>query len=209
MLIQLKEKFCSWATKYSDRFYERSVRKRLKNDDFSIICSNCIGGTIYHRLGKEFKSPTINMWIHQTDFLRFVSDLKRYLHEDLVFSDSEYDYPVAQIGGDVTLYFNHSKTKEEAAAGWNRRKERVSYDNIYIIMYDRDGITEEDIRSLERIPCKNKVVLSDKKHEDIPFVVTIKPNLNRINGAQFMDKDFKGKRTYEKYFDYVSFLNKQ
>ena len=51
------------------------LRKRLKNDNFSIICSNCIGGTIYNRLGKQFLSPTINLWFYQKDFLKFIQNI--------------------------------------------------------------------------------------------------------------------------------------
>lgn len=41
-------------SKFINRRYEKSIRSRLKNEDFSIICSNCIGGTIYNRSGKSF-----------------------------------------------------------------------------------------------------------------------------------------------------------
>lgn len=29
-------------------------RKLLKNNEFTIISSNCVGGIIYHELGKQF-----------------------------------------------------------------------------------------------------------------------------------------------------------
>lgn len=35
-----------------DNMISAGFRKRLKNDNFTILCSNCIGGVIYHRLGK-------------------------------------------------------------------------------------------------------------------------------------------------------------
>lgn len=185
--------------------YEKSLQKRLKNNNFSIICSNCIGGVIYHRLGKRFLSPTINMWFNQREFLKFVEGLPEYIEKDLVFVESEYDYPVAKLG-DVHLYFNHVKTEEEARYNWERRRNRINYDNLFIIMYDRDGITEEDIRRLERIECKNKMVLSDKYYPNIDFVLTMSPT-ERVNGAQFLDKDWLGRRTFEKSWDFVSWLN--
>lgn len=186
--------------------YELKLRKRLKNKDFSIICSNCIGGVIYHRLGKKFLSPTINLWLHQDDFLKLVLNLKEYISKDLVFIESEYDYPVAMLD-DIKIYFNHSKTKEEAKSNWDKRKKRIDYNNIFIIMYDRDGITKDDIRKLESVNCKNKIVLSDKEYKDIDYVLTIKPNYDKVNGQQYLDRDILDKRTFEKHFDFVRWLN--
>lgn len=185
--------------------YEKKLRKKLKNQDFSIICSNCIGGIIYHRLGKEFLSPTINLWLHQDDFLKFVLNLKEYISKDLIFVESEYDYPVGLLD-DIKIYFNHSKTEEEARLNWNKRKKRINYDNLFIIMYDRDEITKQDIKQLENVDCKNKIVLSDKEYPDIDYVLTIQPN-NKVNGQQYLDKDILDKRTFEKHFDFVKWLN--
>ncbi|MGN0990323.1 MAG: DUF1919 domain-containing protein [Candidatus Ventricola sp.] len=185
--------------------FERTARKRLNNDGFSIICSNCIGGLIYHRLGKPFLSPTINLWMSQPDFLKFVLDLRGYLDEELVFIEDKYDYPVALLR-DIKIYFAHYHSESEAQDCWNRRRSRVNYDNLYIIMYDRDGITQEDIRQLENIQCKAKIVLSDKKHEQLDYVLTMKPTDNP-HGQQFMDRNWLGMMTFEKQFDFVKWLN--
>lgn len=199
-------KILNLIRKMYNKRYELKLRKRLKNNNFSIICSNCIGGIIYHRLDKKFLSPTINLWMHQFDFLKFVLNLKEYISKDLKFIESEYNYPVAMLG-DITIYFNHSKTEEEAKLNWDTRKIRINYDNIFIIMYDRDGITKEDIKKLEQVNCKNKIVLSDREYSDIDYVLTIKPNYDKINGQQYLDKDIFDKRTFEKYFDFVKWLN--
>ena len=109
--------------------YAGLLRRKLKNKDFTIICSNCIGGIIYNRLGLQFRSPTINMWMHQHDCIRLMKDLREYMNADLEFIDSKYSYPVAKLK-DITLYFNHCDTEEEARNDWNRRKQRINYDNL-------------------------------------------------------------------------------
>lgn len=207
MIATARNKICTTIKNVADRRYERKLRRRLKNDQFSIICSTCIGGIIYHRLGKQFLSPTINLWIKQKEFLVFVENLDEALEQELVFIESEYDHPVAQIatkGGTVNLYFNHAKTEKEAEENWTRRKKRVNHDNLFIIMYDLGDITEADILRLDKVKCKNKVVLSQNKR-DIPYVVTIKPK----NGTNYLDQDWVGRRTFERKFDYVSWLNVQ
>lgn len=107
---------------------------------------------------------------------------------------------------DITLHFNHAKTEEEARYNWERRKQRINYDNLFIIMYDKGNITESDIRRLEKINCKNKVVFSTKEYTDIKYVVTIKPT-NRVNGEAYLDEDWLGRRTFEKKWDFVKWLN--
>jgi uncharacterized protein (DUF1919 family) len=194
-IIQLKYK----------KIYEKKLRKKLKNDEFSILCPNCIGGIIYNRLGKKFLSPTINLCFSSKDFLKFILDLENYLSKELKFIESEYDYPVALLG-DIEIKFNHYNSQIEALEAWNRRKKRINYDNLFIIMYDRGGITREDILKLENIECKNKIVLTNKNY-DIDYTLQIKPNENKVDGQVFLDRDILCKRTFEKYFDFVKFLN--
>ncbi len=62
-------------------------RMRFKNENFSIITNSCIGGVMYHKLKKRFLSPTINLWMYDKDFLRFVAHLKEYMSKELVFAE--------------------------------------------------------------------------------------------------------------------------
>lgn len=192
--------------KLRDKKWEAKLQKNLQVSEFSIICSNCIGGIIYHRLGKKFLSPTVNLWINQKEFLKMVKELKKYMEYDLIFIDHpKYNFPVAKLN-DIFIYFNHSKTIDEAKKDWNRRRNRINYDNLYIIMYDRDGITKEDILSLQNIRCRNKIVFSDKSYHGINYVKTVRPN-KKINGISLLDKDLFLRRTFEKKFDFVKWLN--
>ena len=187
------------------RCYDWHVRENLKNKDFSLFCPTCLGGMIYHRLGVQSRSPTVNLWMYQRDFLKMAMDLRRYMETELVFFEHECGYPTARLI-DITIFFNHSKTKEDARRDWNRRRERINYDNLFFIFYEDGGITEEDILNLESISCRNKLVLSDKKHPGIKYVKTIKPS-KRKYGNRYIDKDWLGFTTFEKHFDYVGWLN--
>ena len=129
------------------------------------------------------------------------------MEEELAFFHGEYDYPTAFLG-DVKIYFNHSKTEDDARNDWNRRKSRINYDNLYIIMYDRNGLTNEDFETLSDIVCKNKVVLSTSENQQFSFVKKLVPHNERVNGPQCLDKDIFGIRTFEKQWDYVDWLNR-
>lgn len=206
-LRKIHDKLQSMVSGVANSFYEKDVQNRLKNKDFTILCSNCIGGVIYHRLGQQFQSPTVNLWLHQRDFLKLAENLSDYIKEELIFVESEYDHPVAQLK-DILIYFNHSRSEDEARNDWNRRKERINYENLFLIMYDREALTEKDFQRFEAIPCKGRVILSDRERPDFDCVVTIKPS-RRPMGQQFLDRDWFGLRTFEKQFDNVKWLNQE
>ena len=187
--------------------YSRRLQFRLKNDNFTILASNCAAGIIYNRLGKKFLSPTINMWFRQGDFIKFCVNLKHYIECDLVFIDcEEYDFPVAKLD-DIYLYFNHSKTQEEASENWNRRKRRINYDNLFILLYDRGNLPRDEYLKLNNVKCKNKIVFTADKNFDIDFAYYIKPNLDKTDGNSYLDRDNMTLTTLEKNFDFVKWLN--
>lgn len=48
------------------------MQRELKNKEVSFLCPNCIGGILFHDLGLRFLSPTVNLMMTQTDFVKFV-----------------------------------------------------------------------------------------------------------------------------------------
>lgn len=155
--------------------------------------------------GGQFLSPTINMWETQRDFIKLAVNPKYYMEQPLVFIDTDEPTPVAQCG-DILLHFNHHKTAEEAERDWNRRKQRINYDNIYIIFYYRDGYSLDEIREIEKAKCKNIALLTDKELP-LDYAVVIKPTEGKAFSDSFLDRDEFGLRTFEKQWNYVKWLN--
>ncbi|MGN9154865.1 DUF1919 domain-containing protein [Bariatricus sp. HCP3S3_E12] len=195
----------SFIRELGANIHNKRLRARLTNDNFSILCPNCIGGTMYKKLGKQFLSPTINLWMTQRDFIKFAVNLKEYIKEDLKFVETDKNYPVATLG-DIELNFLHYKTEQEAEEAWNRRKQRINYDNIYILLYYRDGYTIDEIREIEKAVCRNLVLLTAKPLP-LDYAQYIKPRLDRPNGDSFIDDNIWGTRTFEKQWDFVGWLN--
>lgn len=184
-------------------------RKRLRNQDFSIISCDCTGGVIYHDLKKQFTSCTINMYMMAEDFVKFCSDIKYWVNQTMVEVESEYDFPVARLGEDgLTLYLVHYSSVAEAQRKWDERKKRINYDNLFIMMNDRNNCSEKCIEDFDELPYDNKVIFTHIPHENIesayvikncekdPFVKTMTEYLSRLSLF----------RRYEQ-FDYVSWLN--
>ena len=153
------------------------------------------------------------MLIRQPDFVEFCLHLDHYLQQKLWFVESGSGFPVAKLHGDggeiptITLYFNHDKVPEEAEEKWERRKTRIVRDNLYIMLYNKDGITLEQIRKIETIPCKNKVIFTPEPLTDISWSVYIKPVMSHRYPFSYLERDVFGVSYLEKNFDYVSFFN--
>lgn len=181
---------------------------RLKNDNFTILTSTCAGGIIYHRLGKKFLSPTINLWMTELDLLKFVSDIPKYQNAKLKFFKSdEFDYPVAKLE-DITIYFNHANTEEDAVYQWMHRKDRINMENLFILASDHD-IAYEDMIKFSNINCRGLAIFTSKDYPGLEYTLQLKYIKNRRNVGEYIGDHTAvlDKFKWEKYFDYVHWLN--
>lgn len=185
----------------------KRARKKIRNKNITIFCSNCIGGIIYHELGMHFMSPTINLRIYSNDFIRFLLNINAYLEKKLEFIEPTEGCPAAMLG-DVLITFTHFSNNKEAEVKWEERKKRINWNNVYIILNDRDNVTEDNIRSLDAVPCKNIVVFTSQKYESIPYTFQITEFFNEPCVGDLISRSrITGMRKYEQYFDYVAWLN--
>ena len=132
--------------------------KILREDTPTIFAPNCWGGLTYHHLGLEFRSPLINMWETHDDYLRFLSNPRYYLEQDLQFIGM-YDgplsdpYPIVMLG-DILIRMNHYKDFVEAAVSWARRKSRIKWDNLIVMFFDENP---NMLREFMSLPYKRKL----------------------------------------------------
>lgn len=183
-------------------------RNRLKNSNFSIISSNCIGGIISHELGERFNSPTVNMYFSTKDFIKFLENMNYYIDHDWIdISCEKYNYPIAKID-DITIHLVHYNNIVEAKQKWDVRKKRINYNNMYIIAIERDGCTYEDIKRFDELPFENKVIFTKCNRPEIKssyFIPNTEQNNEVIDICGYKSK-ISGKRWLDDY-DYVELLN--
>lgn len=192
-------------------------RKRLKNKNFTILAPTCIAGVIYHNLGQKFLSPTINLFMTEEDFFKFVNDLKWYIEQDVIEIDSNKDFPVGMIIGrkkedNIVINFNHYKNFDEARNKWNERKKRINYDNIFIIMSDRSN--EVSYKYVEQLGKLRKIAKGlcffTSKEYDFEYTLQLKKYKNEQHVKSYMINDISPilhKLVWEDEFDYVYWLN--
>lgn len=103
---------------------------RLVNKNMTIISSNCAGGFLYHWLGLEFKSPFINLFLSNEDFLEALENFDSFLDAIIVEDiQSEKPYPVSIVNNKIRINFMHYKTFDDAIHKWEQRKSRISVKN--------------------------------------------------------------------------------
>lgn len=129
----------------------------LIRSHISILSNICWGGVTYNALGLKFRSPLINMFELEEDYMKILSDPKHYFGMKLQFdswgNNSNGAYPICRLG-DVRLHCNHSKSIDEVEAKWYDRVERLNYDNLFVMMCtERKDILKE----FSNLPYKKKV----------------------------------------------------
>lgn len=186
----------------------KNMRAALTNTTPTFLCPNCIGGILFHDLGLQFQSPTVNLMMFQTDFAKFVLNLDHYLAQELAFfQHPDYSFPCARLG-DITIHFTHYHTEKVAAQKWAERSARIDRDNLFVFLEERDGLTREDMLQLGRIHVRGLVIFTANAYPDIPYALQIPKYASDGKVGNVLAKSYwDDSREYEKYFDFVKWFN--
>lgn len=184
------------------------MRKRLSNRTPSLLCPNCLGGILFHDLGLQFRSPTVNLMLTQTDFVKFVLNIDYYLSQELLFFEAvDFACPCAKLG-DIVIHFTHYTSPDEAKKKWDERKTRINWDNLFIVAMERDGLTEEDIKKLGNLRCRGIVVFTAKNYPNIPYALHVSKYSKVGELGNILTKSWWNEgREYETFFDFVKWFN--
>ena len=188
----------------------RSYKNKLKNKDISIFCNNCVGAVMAHDLGLPFKSPFVNLWLYPKDYIKFCEDIDHYINCNLIFitpCEKNISYPVAKLD-DITIYFQHYHTNEEAAQCWEKRKKRINKNAIRCILVERDGCSKEDLIRFSKLPypTASLVHLPMPDIKDTHYVRGFENNSELGDTIPYRTCQYFGHRYYDD-FDFVKFFN--
>ena len=200
------QKLKSAVNKCQRFFINRSLRRKLTNQGMTVISANCVGAFILHDLHQPFNSPFVNLYLSPQDFLRYLQNMDFYLTQALTFVQTEKSYPVGKLA-DLEIHFMHYHSEQEANEKWQLRTSRMKLDNLFIMMTDRDGVTEKDIQLFDQLPFKNKVIFTHKPYPAFKSTYYIKgfEKQNQV-GDIFKFSGWNGKKYYDQ-FDYVKWFN--
>ena len=228
MLKPIKRNHLFIPSRYEDSFekralerYQRKNRKRLLNKDFTIFANSCIGAQIYRDLGLRFDTPFVGLYMEPRDFIEFLKKPEYWINQKIVKENGTATCPVGLLGGKLRLYFVSDDTFEIAINKWSYRKERIHWDNLFIIfnplmqdfgrtpgfkktMAER-GLVEEFLG----LNLKNSVVITNRKSHilDERCVFTWQYRFYEYPPYVGIISTLSGKRTFDRYFDVVEWLN--
>ncbi len=192
------------------RLYLRNKldRARFNNPEVSIITNYCMGGIICHDLSIRFNSPTVNLKILPSDFIKLLENLKEYMDKEIIeIKVDSVSYPVGMLD-DIKLWFVHYKTFEDAVNTWNRRKKRINWDNIRVMLTVREECNDDILSRFEKLPYK-KVAFANEEHPNFASVIFANKNGKQLSGYISDIINIFGKRGYQTGgFNYIKFLNK-
>ncbi len=200
------------------RRYLFNKRKQIrnKNETPTLITNNCIGGIIYHDLGLEFRSPTINLFFGNKDFFPFINDIEYYANQEPieVFEDGQ-KFPIGELRKgteSIRLYFMHYKTFDEAVEKWKKRAKKIDYNNLFIIFEYPQKLkkTDEIYKEFKSIKHTNKRLITDPVDFEDEEIVKINIYDKNYHPGKIMK--YKSKYSPKRYlddFDYIKFLNKE
>ena len=182
-------------------------KARLKNKNPSVLSSNCNGAVMLHDLGCRFNTPTVNLYMTAADFLKFLADPDRYLGKLPEEIAAGEPFPVGRID-DITLYFMHFGSFPEARDKWAERSGRVDFDNLFIMMTDKNGCTEDDIAAFDALPYPHRVIFTHKPYPEYKSAYYIKGFEDQAEVGVLSDwKPGFFKRRWLDQFDSAAFLN--
>ncbi|WP_026516938.1 DUF1919 domain-containing protein [Butyrivibrio sp. MC2021] len=150
-------------------------KSELFNNDFTIISNNCWGGMVYESYGMKKLSPTVGLYFMASDYVKFVYNIKNYINEPLVMiSPEESKYkdnfmapgskrcPIGLLN-DIEIMFLHYKDNDDAIDKWNRRIDRINWDNLLFKFNDQNGCTEDDLKKFLELDSHNKLFFTCKE----------------------------------------------
>ena len=165
--------------------FDFGLYRKLKLHTPTIFSLNCMAGLLYYYMGLKFMSPIVNIRFNERDYLRFLTDPKRYLSTELTYLGIETvsylgeTYPVAGCG-DIRIALVHYPTFEEGAKKWNIRKERVDWNNLVVLNHSDH---EDIVRQFAALPYERKACFTGVKIEDPCIVPKQSVKMSDLNGA--------------------------
>ena len=200
------------SKKILHRLITRRKQALIQNKEFSIIAKDCTGAMLLHELGMRFDTPTVNLFFTAGDYVRFCADLRSYMQMELIEDLSACEkYPVGLLG-DVRIYFRHYKSFQQAKMKWEQRSRRIHWDNLFFLMTDGTGCSEDLAACFDNLPYNHKVFLTNKDYSNLRSSVRL--NFRDVIGPNgigapelFRFKGFFSLRKVIDDWDYVSFFN--
>lgn len=186
---------------------------KLNNTDFTIISNNCWAGICYEYFGLPKNSPTVGTFIYASDYIKLISNLRYYMslkikmispqessHYEELKRANHQDTPIGKLD-DVEIVFLHYNDKEIAQEKWNRRVERINWNNLIFKFSYMCNCTDQQIEDFSRISGIKKFCFVPKNFDDMTDLILHPSRINSL--SDLGDDTFE----FNKYIDVIELIN--
>ena len=186
-------------------------QKQLKNKDFSLLSNNCIGALYMHDIHHPFLTPMVNAGMVPKEYIKFLTKLEYYLSLDITMAPEESNgqKQFAYVG-DVHVWFEHFKSKDEPRVKWNIRRKRVNMNNLFILMTEKDDCTYDELVAFDQLPYKNKIVFTVKEYPELKSAFYLKGCVDSKTGQLGYAYEYPhwwSLKRYMEQFDLIKWFN--
>jgi len=146
---------------------------------FTIVSNNCWGAHVYKALDIAYRTPFVGLFVPPYSFIVLLRQFDHYMKSPLTFvGGSLYphinawrlreglNYPIALLGDEIEINFQHYKNAAEAEEKWTRRCARMVTNPArqYFKFDDREGATAEDIAAFAALDFPRKVCFTARPY---------------------------------------------
>lgn len=170
------------------RLAARVMRSRVSARKFSIISNDCFGGMAYEELGRRYDSPFVGLFVLPEDYMQLLRKLRFYCEQPLMFTAQsrhskvnewreiiQKQYPIGMLGDGVEIHFLHYLNESDAQAKWERRVQRIHWDNLLVkICWHEDPRMEPWLREFDAMPFPHKVSLVPREVAGVRSAVPLR-----------------------------------
>lgn len=156
-----------------NKYFGKYRRRELIDPYFTIFSNNCWAGHVYRYYNLPYNSPTVGLYFYADDYVRFVSNLRYYcgLKVEMINAEKSHNYdklltqgnqnvPIGRLGEDVEIVFLHCHSDEEASEKWNRRCQRINWNNIIIKFSEQNYALPEHLKAVDELPYRKKLIFT-------------------------------------------------
>lgn len=186
--------------------FKRYINLIIQRKNISIISNNCSAAFLYKHFGCKYFSPTINLQMSPSDYLKFSKNFEYYLSIEIeeiknpeiepfkMLGGTTIDFPVGKLG-DLIIYFQHYESFDVAKRKWDERKLRINFKSLFFILVDTN-CDKETVLEFLSLPCKNKLFLTENKN----LIIDDNCKLLKLDGKPWYNSDWINQCNFRKYF---------
>lgn len=193
-------------------YFVKFRKRKINNDDFTIFSNNCWAGYVYRFFGIKYLTPTIGGYFFTDDYIKFICKAKYYTKCPLTFINwkeskwreelqkrNETNVIIGRLD-DIEYVFLHYNSELEARNKWERRCQRINWNNIILKISLQNKCYEKSLKVFESF--------NEKK---VCFVNYSTIDQNRIYYRGYEQKNEIKNDTYQwrKFIDIYELINRE